>query len=272
MNEKAVNDFENGRAWAIRIGVAVYIGVVLLFLAFYETLMVRQFAGNAVFVWIARVGSLLVSANSIALPLAMHFWTVARSHKITAIVFYAGDIILMALNVLSAVDSAAMPAWVIAYRAYAPASIIYVLFGWAMLFITDPGQRALVDLQESILAAQITILKRVNEHLQSDEGVAKVITPVSQKLAARIFNERKLIGEHRPLPANLDDNRHDEINELKKMVADLMSQANSRVTPNPGSDTKPDDSDTMDPLEVTPFLVPLEGTPAPAPFGRNGRG
>lgn len=205
MNKEAVKAFENGKKVALWMGGSVYAGVVLLFVAFYETLMTGQFSGFLGV--IARIGAFLVAGNCLALPVALHYWTVEKKHKITASIFYSLDIILMALNVIAAAalqSTGSIPAWVLVYKTYSPASIIFVLAGWAILFMTDPGQRALVSLSDAITNAQVDIVKRVAEYASSDDGIEKIIQPVAAKLAAQVLNERSLIGGARSLPVDVE--------------------------------------------------------------------
>lgn len=235
MNEKNIERFEAGKKIAIALGGAVYVGVVILFLVFYEKLMSSQFEGLLrVF---ANIGAFLVALNSIALPLALHFWAVEGKHKATAIVFYAGDILIMGLNVLAAANLNNASGWLADYQGYAPASIVYVLAGWAILFMTDPGQRALVRLQGAILDAQVELVKRATEHIQSDEGIENIIVPFASKLAGLVFNQRRLIGVSRGLGSVPTDTTDPDIgvnDTAKDVVAALLAELRAQtVTPKP---------------------------------------
>lgn len=231
MNEQNVQNFQSGKTLALWLGGAVYVGVVLLFLAFYETLMTAQFDG--LLKTVARIGAFLVAANAIALPVALHYWTVTKWHKIAAVIFYGGDILLMGLNVLAAsgLNTGNVPTWLQVYSEYAPASIVFVLFGWAILYMTDPGQRALISLSEAITDAQVTIVKRAAEHVRSDEGTQTIVEPFAGKLAARIFNERSLTGTARALDVTPSN---DAINELVNRVAEQLRANNVPILDNGG--------------------------------------
>jgi hypothetical protein len=254
MNETAVKNFENGKTLALWLGGAVYVGVVLLFLSFYETLMTGQFEG--LLKTVARIGAFLVAANAIALPVALHYWTVSTWHKRAAVVFYGGDIVIMALNVLAAssMTGGNAPTWLETYSTYAPASIVYVLFGWAALYMTDPGQRALISLSEAITDAQVTIVKRTAEHVRSDEGTQTIIEPFASKLAARIFNERSLTGAARPLDVTPSG---DTINELVNRVVSQMRRDGVTIL----------DASHQQREQVTPSA---EVEYQPVPFRKNG--
>ncbi len=245
MNETQVKNFETGKAVALWLGGAVYAGVVLLFLAFYQNLMAAQFTG--LLQVIARIGAVLVALNALALPVALHYWTVTKGHKFAAVVFYAGDIVIMGLNVLAAANHAGgnIPEWLQTYTSYAPASIVFVLAGWAILFMVDPGQRALVSMSETMTEAKVSIVKRATEYIQSDEGIDAIIAPFAAKLAAKIFNERSLLGTARPLQVQPEND-----DELVKAVAAKMAEG-------------------MTALNVPP--VTLEAGQASAPFPKNGR-
>ena len=264
MNDKQVKNFQTGKAIALWMGGAVYAGVVLLFLAFFQNLMADQFTGFLQIV--ARVGAVLVALNALALPVALHYWTVTSGHKAAGIVFYSLDIILMALNTLAAANmhNGNIAEWLKQYTEYAPASVIFTLFGWAVLFMTDPGQRALIKLSEAITSAQVTIVKRAAEFVASDEGVDNVIVPFAGKLAAKVFNERGLIGTSRTLPVTpleeqVTPNGVSELAMVDEIVKRVVAQMSNGVT----------DTPEVTPL-VTPKAEPLEAGQE-IPFQQNGR-
>lgn len=194
MNKEKIENFERGKKAALVFGGLVYLGVVLLFLSFYESLMADQFEG--LLGTVARIGAFLVALNSIALPLALHFWTQDYGHRAAGIVFYCLDIILMVLNVIAAASSTGtdIPAWVESYKVYAPASIVVVLAGWAVLFMFDPGQKALADLQKAIVKAQVDIIDVMTKYIQSEKGQIEIVAPFAQKLAQEVLSENNLIG------------------------------------------------------------------------------
>jgi hypothetical protein len=258
MNETQVKNFQNGKTLALWLGGAVYVGVVLLFLAFYETLMTAQFTG--LLKTVARVGAFLVTANAIALPVALHYWTVTKWHKIAAIIFYGGDILLMGFNVLAATMTDNPPAWVAVYAGYAPVSIVYVLFGWAVLYMADPAQRALIALSEAMTDAQVAIVKRTAEHVQSDEGTSSIIEPFAAKLAARIFNERSLTGTARALPIEGDE----AISQIVNRVVSQMRENNIPILANDSSNSMSNSNGNS--------MPELEGVGQSVPFRSNGRG
>jgi hypothetical protein len=235
MNEKSVKSFENGRRWAIIFGTSVYIGVVLLFSAFYQDLIAEQFRNSGiVLIAIARIGAILVGLNAVALPLALHFWATGGSHRWVAIGFYAIDITVMGLNVLASAQHASNNdiAWVNTYASYAPATVVFVLLGWALLYMTDPGQRALVKLQESISSAQVSIVNRATEFINSDEGAESIVVPFASKLAARVFNERKLLGTNRSLPVSeTGDEDQDTVSLIVKQVLEHMDRQKIQEQP-----------------------------------------
>lgn len=248
MNDQQIKTFENGKRFALIAGGIVYAGVVLLFLSFYQTLMASQFTGFLKV--LASIGAVLVALNALALPFALHYWTVTALHKGVAITFYVLDVLTMTLNVLASagMNSDITPGWVSAYSAYAPASIVLTLAGWAVLFMTDPGQRALVRLNETLTEAQVSIVKRATEYLQSDEGVEKIIVPVASRLAARVFNERKLIGTAQALPA--DTVTPPSPLDMQEIIKQLVTVTQAQQKPAP------------QPEEVGPTVTP---------FGSNGR-
>lgn len=264
MNEQQVKNFQNGKTLALYLGGAVYVGVVLLFFAFYEQLMTGQFEG--LLKTVARIGAFLVAANAIALPVALHYWTVSAWHKRAAIVFYGGDILIMALNVLaaSAIHGGNVPTWLETYSTYAPASIVFVLFGWAVLFMTDPGQRALVALSEAMTDAQVTIVRRTAEHAKSDEGTKNIIEPFAAKLAARIFNERSLTGEARALDVSQGGDVMTElingvVSQMRRDGVTILDTSHQQVTPS---------AEMVSPSHTKGGEVEYQ----PAPFRSNGHG
>ena len=220
MNEQKQTSFDQGKNIALYLGGAVYAGVVLLFLAFYTTLMASRFSGFLSVV--ATIGAVLVAANAIALPVALHFWTVTRGHKVLASVFYGGDIILMSLNVLVAANTSAgtLPAWLVTYSTYAPASIIFVLATWAMLYMFDPGQKSLIEIAKAKSEAELKIINLATTWLASDKGQA-TIEAFAGKMAAQMFSERSLLGAATNLPVNQQPTQ-EETQKAQEMLAQFF--------------------------------------------------
>lgn len=253
MNQEAISKFKKGKTVALRMGGAVYVGVVLLFVSFYESLMGARFEG--VLGVIARIGAFLVAGNALALPVALHFWTVTKAHKIAASIFYGCDIIIMAMNVIASASTGDnIPPWVTSWQIYSPASIIFVIAGWAVLFMIDPGQRALVDLMESFTMAQVAIVQGVLEHIKSEEGVETLIKPAAAKMVSRFMNMKNLIGEHQSLNEQKDatatggDNVEEDLtDQITALLEKAGGNGNSRqmaeallagLNPTPASTSK----------------------------------
>lgn len=233
MNEDTIKKFEGGRKVAYVAGGLVYLGVVLLFVSFYETLMAHRFEGFLGV--IARIGAFLVAANSIALPLALHFWTVTGWHKVVGIAFYAGDIILMSLNVIaSAASPENAPLWIVQWVNYSPASIIFVLVGWAVLFMFDPGQQAIVKLEEVITQAKIDIVNSIRTYVKSPEGKKEIVTPYASQMAQSVLSEQNLLGTPtqltviKPPVAENSSTGGVVVDELVRVLENAGANGNSR--------------------------------------------
>ncbi len=260
MDNKSIVNFQTGRKVALIMGGVVYFGVVLLFLVFFQSLMADRFTGLMKVT--AQFGAVLVALNALALPVALHYYAVTGPHKGVGIAFYALDILFMGLNVVVAAnpDVSALPVLLQKYSEYAPASIILTILGWAVLFMVDPGQRALVKLAESIVNAQAEIVKEAAAYVSSDAGQNAVVRPFAAKLAGKVFNERSLLGNPEALPMLPSGSPIDQ-NALVAAILSKISQVTPNVTPIPASNTIINASDTVgvtEPTEVTPTVTPKD--------------
>jgi hypothetical protein len=154
----------------------------------------------------------LVGGSMIAFPIALHNWAVQKTHrKITAILYY-GEIFIIGVNtivafahLLNANAGRAAPEWVILYEPFSIFAIIYTLFAWGTVFLTDP----VADAKDKEIAThqdfKARIAQKKKEFLDSIEGEDVIIAAATEEIR-REFNpenhktERRSFGSNRTLP------------------------------------------------------------------------
>lgn len=127
-------------------GAIVYVGVVLAATTLYISFVLTAFPVNAYFSRIVMVlAGLLVGASMVAFPIALHSWMVEKRHRLIATGLYYGEMVLIMVNtvvsfmkLLSVNTGYAMSEWAILYEPLSIGSIIYTLFAWGTVFLSDP--------------------------------------------------------------------------------------------------------------------------------------
>lgn len=194
-----MNNKVDTKSWGIGLGVAVYVGVVLLALSFNVGLMNDRFSGLLLLV--ANIGMIAVALNAFALPLALHGWAVDGPHRSVAIGGYILDILAMIINAVASFSHymGDAPAWVESYLPYTPAAIMLPIVTWALLFIVDPGNKALVAMEKAKQSFKVGVINKAAEFLET-EGGEEVIAQVAATLATKEFNHNRFFARPDDLP------------------------------------------------------------------------
>lgn len=195
MENKSINT----KSWGIGFGIAVYIGVVFLALAFNVGMMRERFTGLLQLV--AVLGMVGVALNAFALPLSLHSWAVDGGHRVVAIVGYVVDILAMMINAVASFAHyiGDAPAWVDAYMPYTPAAIMLPIATWALLFVFDPGNQAVVALQRSRQSFKVSVIKKAADFLNTEAG-EELVAQVAADLATKEFNRTRFYSKPEELP------------------------------------------------------------------------
>jgi hypothetical protein len=216
-----MDKYEKGRSIAIGFAVVVYLGVVVAATVLFISFVLEAFPEDAYFSrFIMSLAGALVGGSALAFPIALHNWAVQGWHrKITAGLYY-GEIFIIGVNTivafshLLAKNADRTPAeWVLLYEPFSIFAIIYTLFAWGTVFLTDPVAAA----KDTEIANHQDFVKRIarkkKEFLDSIEGEDVIIAAASEEIR-REFNpdnhksERRHFGSGRKsLPSPAEDVR-----------------------------------------------------------------
>ena len=167
----------NGKKAALVLGAAVYIGVVIIATSLTISFVTGVLSASAYLLrGILTIGVVLVGLNSLALPVALHFWAVSGIHRASAIALYAGDMIIVAFNLITSFSTLGgnPPEWVEAYAPYSVAMFVFALATWAILFISDPGERAALMVEQAREKFKLSAIQKAAEYLETVEGQAAI--------------------------------------------------------------------------------------------------
>jgi hypothetical protein len=229
-NDNHVMDkYEKGRSIAIGFAVVVYLGVVVAATVLFISFVLEAFPDDAYFSrFIMSLAGALVGGSAIAFPIALHNWAVQGNHrKITAGLYY-GEIFIIGVNTivafshLLAKNADRTPAeWVLLYEPFSIFAIIYTLFAWGTVFLTDPVAEAKDKEIATHQKFKAAIAKKKEEFLNSIEGEDVIIAAASEEIR-REFNpdnhksERRHFGSSRKsLPSPVEDVRQPELTGSK---------------------------------------------------------
>lgn len=225
-NENHVMDkYEKGRGIAIGIAALVYGGVVAAATVLFISFVLEAFPANAYFSrFIMSLAGALVGGSMVAFPIALHNWAVQGWHRKIAAILYYGEIFIIGVNtivafshLLSVNAGRAAAEWVILYEPFSVFAIIYTLFAWGTVFLTDPVAEA----KDKEIANHQEFVKRIaqkkREFLDSIEGEDVILDAASEEIR-REFNpenhrtERRHFGTRRTqsLPGPAEDVRQIE--------------------------------------------------------------
>lgn len=184
----------NGKTAALVSGGIVYLGVIIVGVVLSIEFIVGIMPADAYFARsLLTVGVVLVGLNSVALPLALHFWAVAGLHRYTAIALYALDMGILGVNMVTSFSTlmGMPPAWVMQYEPYAVSMFVFALATWGVLFITDPGERAKIKRAAAEEDFRMKAYSKAVEWLDSVEGHA-AIEKAAEGLLPEMFDSESL--------------------------------------------------------------------------------
>jgi hypothetical protein len=198
---------------AMFFGGAVYVGVVLAMSTLFISFVLTAFPENAYFSrLVMTVGGVLVGLSAIAFPVALHTWTVERTHRIVATVLYYGEILIMAVNsvvsfmtLLSTYTDYKPPEWAVLYEPFSVASIVYTLAAWGTIFLLDPSHKRTQKEREADEKLFDRIAEKRIEFVESIEGENVIASIVANDIQTRydperFKRERKHFGGAIPAP------------------------------------------------------------------------
>jgi hypothetical protein len=219
-NDNHVMDkYEKGRGIAIGIAALVYVGVVAASTVLFISFVLEAFPASAYFSrFIMSLAGALVGGSMIAFPIALHNWAVQKTHRRITAVLYYGEIFIIGVNtivsfahLLSANAGRVAPEWVLLYEPFSIFAIIYTLFAWGTVFLTDPVAEAKDKEIATHQDFRARIAQKKKEFLDSIEGENVIIDAATEEIR-REFNpenhktdKRHFGSERKALPSYASD-------------------------------------------------------------------
>lgn len=204
MNEE--KDIERSKKLtdARTFGGVVYIGGVVAATTLFISFILTAFPKDAYFSRIVMtVAGLAVGASMLAFPIALHNWVITKQHRKWGVPLYYGEMLIIGVNTVvsfvtllsKVVENFKVPEWAVLYEPFSVASIIYTVFAWGTLFLTDPDHQLHADERDAEARFAKKIAKKREEFLDSAEGEDLVIKIASQDIESRWNMERFADGK-----------------------------------------------------------------------------
>lgn len=185
-------EFETGRNRARVFGGLVYAGVVVAATTLFISFVLTAFPATAYFTrFIMVIGGLMIGGSMLAFPIALHTWAISGTHRMATIGLYYGEMAIIALNtvvsfaaLLYQYSGATLPAWVAWYEPFSIISIIYTLFAWGTIFLTDPASKAREKELEAQQIFRNMVAAKKLEYLKSIEGEEAVLQAANSEISS----------------------------------------------------------------------------------------
>lgn len=192
-HEEKKKEQDKSRGSARNFGGVVYIGGVVAATVMFINFVLTAFPEDAYFSRVLMtIAGMAVGASMLAFPYALHNWIITKAHRFYGVPLYYGEMLIIGVNTVTSFVSLLAkysgydaPEWVVLYEPFSVASIIYTVFAWGTLFLTDPDhQLAAQERDAEAKFAQKVAAKR-QEFLDSQEGEDLVIEIASQDIRER---------------------------------------------------------------------------------------
>jgi len=186
---------EKQRNNARTFGSVVYVGGTVAATVMFITFVLTAFPKDA---YLSRVimtaAALAVGLSMIAFPIALHDWVVTKEHRKWGIFLYYGEMALIAVNtVVSFITLLGLDVpWAKDYEPFSVASIIYTVFAWGTLALTDPQHKEYADEQdnETDRRRDVEMVKR--QFRKTEEGKELIRQMAAAEIAAEWTVEKHL--------------------------------------------------------------------------------
>ena len=201
MTEKT--QFEKGRTSAMAFGGVVYVGVVLAATTLFITFILTAFPETAYFTrFVMVIGGLMIGGSMLAFPVALHTWAISGSHRLYTIGLYYGEMVIIAINtvvsfaaLLYEFAGTTLPGWILWYEPFSIASIIYTLFAWGTIFLTDPAAKAKEKELQAEQDFKARIADKMVEYLDTVEGEQAILEAANAQIDDK-FRTKSRVKEH----------------------------------------------------------------------------
>ena len=183
-----------GKKTAMILGGIVYGGVIIVAVLLTSMFITGILDADAYLLRaLMTVGVVAIGINAIALPLALHFWAVEGAHRGAAITFYALDMCVIGLNIITSFSTLRgdAPAWVEQYAPYSVGMFVFALVTWGILYMLDPGARAKLELRKAHERFSLNAFKQATSYLDSAEGHAE-IAKAAGYLIPQLFDAERM--------------------------------------------------------------------------------
>jgi len=176
----------------------VYVGVVLAASTLFISFVLTAFPGNAYLSRVVMVvAGLLIGASAICFPVALHSWTIEKTHHAWTTGLYFGEIGILAVNTIVAFmillaknTGYDLPEWAILYEPFSVAAIIYTLFAWGCVFLLDPEHKRIQQSRQLKDDYEKEIGKKKMEFIRSIEGEQAIATAASSDIQEMLTADR----------------------------------------------------------------------------------
>lgn len=203
---------------ALIMGVIMYFGGVIAFtvltMSFFTGWMDEpQDLGDYVMLAAMQGSVILIAFNAIAMPMAIHSWTLTGFHRALGFIFYGLDLTMLAINIIAAWSTlnGNPPAWVVMYDNYSVIMFITPLVSWGIMWIFDPVEKGQLMRRKASQEAEIKIAQFELEYYQksteAEDEFRNIAAEQARQKIKKLSEKGKktsFFGESKPaaIPAN----------------------------------------------------------------------
>lgn len=192
----------------------VYVGVVVAVTTLFISFILTAFPPDAYLSRIVMViAGLLIGASSIAFPIALHTWTIEKTHRGWTTAFYYGEIGIMAVNtvvsfmtLLGQRTGYVVPEWALLYEPFSVGAIVYTLFAWGTVFLMDPEHKRTQQSRQLKDDFEKEVANKRMEFVRSIEGENAIAGAAASDIQTMLMEQRngkKHFGT--PVPSPIHD-------------------------------------------------------------------
>lgn len=230
-------DISSVQGWRVVIKVAAYLvylaGALFATITFSQHIS-GQFPEQPIFRMMAYAGAWANFASLGIMPIAKEYWISGRSMIGAAWVFWVAEFLIVVLNTLAAYGSE----WATWWTPLSPASPVFVVAVWGLLWYLNPEARAHQEQVDFYLEAQKDFQLKLRRAMKTQ--AVQDIMEDGAKQAAQQFAEKSLgvviDPTHKPKAKKIAETKPngngDSKDEKKSVVEEILGRAGDSAETN----------------------------------------
>lgn len=177
------------KTMSIALASLIYTSAVIYGDIQFISVMAQTFPESGIMRALALAGAIMTAASAIVIPIALHYWLSPGPQLIWGYIFWTIDLAALSLNSILAysIATGTPDPWLQSWQLLSPATPLFAVFGWGIIFMLDPSQKrrhADMELEADLIDLYIGAARKAAGTNQFTEIIATGVLERAHTLAS----------------------------------------------------------------------------------------